>query len=446
MGSGTGTGTGGRVRLIGRDPHGDIIDGYPPMPMPEPTPPKKSAEEQLEILVRGCVTVVPQEELLAKLRASVDGHRPLIVKAGFDPSAPDIHLGHTVLMRKMRDFQRLGHEVHFVVGDFTAMIGDPSGKSKTRPQLDREQVVRNAETYQSQAGKVLDASSTRLDYNATWLSQLGAEGFVRLAARVTVARMLEREDFSTRLDKGIPISVHEFLYPLCQAYDSVALVADVELGGTDQTWNLLMGRDIMREYGHAPQVVMTVPLLEGLDGTEKMSKSLGNAVGITEPSDEMFGKLMSISDVLMWRYFALLTERGESGAAQLAAEVAAGTLHPLEAKKRLAVSVVGEFHGATEAAAARARFEAQFQRRELPDEMPEASVSRSALPLELVALLVDNGLAASRSEARRLVTQGAVDVAGARVEDPYLAIGPDAPAEAVVKVGKRRYLRLRIEG
>ena len=399
-------------------------------------------DHQLQILTKGCETVIRPEDLAAKLKAAAAEGRPLVVKAGFDPSAPDIHLGHTVLIRKMKAFQDLGHEVHFVVGDFTAMIGDPTGKSKTRPQLSREQVVANADTYKLQACKILDEKATRLDYNSTWLAPLGADGFIRLAAQATVAQMVERDDFKKRLEKGVPVSVHEFLYPLCQAYDSVALKADVELGGTDQTWNLLMGRDIMREYGLPPQVVMTTPLLEGTDGVEKMSKSLGNAIGIDEPAAQMFAKTMSISDELMWKYWTLLTDLTPPQIEAFKTEVTAGRLHPMDCKKDLAARIVTDFQGSAAAQQARAEFEAQVQRKERPDDIPVIELASDAAP-ELVVLMAENGLAKSRSEARRLISQGGVEVDGEKVTDLKATLSGHPDRDQVLKVGKRKYRRIR---
>lgn len=356
---------------------------------------------------------------------------------GFDPSAPDLHLGHTVVMRKMKHFQDFDHEVWFVIGDFTGMIGDPSGRSKTRPQLTEDQIRQNAETYKEQVFKILDPEKTVVAFNSEWLSGLGAEGLVRLASRYTVARMLERDDFHRRFRGEQPISIHEFLYPLAQAYDSVAMKADFELGGTDQLFNLLVGRHIMREYGLEPQVALTMPLLEGLNGIEKMSKSLGNAVGVTEPPEEMFGKLMSISDELTYRYYELLTDRTPAEIAALRAGVGDGTLHPKRVKQDLAVQIVSDFHSRREAEAARDRFEAVFARGTVPDEMPSFTASS---PMRMLDLLTSSGLAQSRGEGRRLLSQGAVSLDGERVLGD---VAVAAPADGVVlKVGKRRFLRV----
>jgi len=405
-----------------------------------------SIESRLELLCAGCETVVSEGELRAKLEKSATTGKPLIVKAGFDPSTPDIHIGHTVVMRKMRAFQELGHEVHFVVGDFTAMIGDPSGKNKTRPQLTKEQVRENAETYRSQAVKVLDEGGTRLDFNSAWLSDLGSEGMVRLLGRVTVARMIEREDFATRLRENRPVSMHELVYPLCQAYDSVALAADVELGGTDQTWNLLMGRDMMRWFGLEPQVVMTLPLLEGLDGVEKMSKSLGNAIPIEAKPREMFGMVMSISDELMWRYMTLLSGKSSREIGELRGKVDGGAIHPMEAKKDLALELVSAFHGEEAARDAGMAFEAQFQRRERPDDVPETFLSPADLPMPVVELLTREGLTSSRSEARRMIKAGAVKLDGEKVSDLHAVLTAEKRGAVLFKVGKRKFLEVRVRG
>jgi len=400
-------------------------------------PSKASAAEQIALLEKGADRIEPHAELRAKVERSVASGEPLRVKVGFDPSAPDLHLGHTVVMRKMKHFQDFGHEVWFVIGDFTGMIGDPSGRSKTRPQLTENQIRENAETYKEQVFKILDPDQTVVAFNSEWLSALGAEGLVRLASRYTVARMLERDDFHRRFRGEQPISIHEFLYPLAQAYDSVAMKADFELGGTDQLFNLLVGRHIMREYGLEPQVALTMPLLEGLNGTEKMSKSLGNAVGVTEPPDEMFGKLMSISDELTYRYYELLTDRTPAEIAALRTGVDDGTLHPKRVKQDLAVQIVSDFHSPAEAGAARDRFEAVFARGTVPDEMPSFTAS---VPMRMLDLLTSSGLARSRGEGRRLLSQGAVSLDGERVlQDVAVA----APADgAVLKVGKRRFLRV----
>src|SRR5215467_4520528 len=326
-------------------------------------------QEQLERIRRGAVDVIREEELLEKLKRAQKTGKALRVKAGFDPTAPDIHVGHTVLIRKMKHFQELGHTVIFLIGDFTGMIGDPSGRSATRKQLTLEEVQQNAETYKQQIFKILDPQRTVIDFNSRWMSPLGADGFIRLAGKYTVARILEREDFSNRLKNQLPIAMHELMYPLVQGYDSVALEADVELGGTDQRFNLLVGRDLQREYGQESQVVITTPLLEGLDGVQKMSKSLGNYIGINESPKEQFGKVMSLSDELMFRYYELLTDVPLSEIQRLRADVAAGTRHPMEVKAELAVRVITDYHGATAAEAAREEFNRVFRQREIPEDI-----------------------------------------------------------------------------
>ena len=400
-------------------------------------PSKASAAEQVALLEKGADRVEPRAELRAKVERSIASGEPLRVKVGFDPSAPDLHLGHTVVMRKMKHFQDFGHEVWFVIGDFTGMIGDPSGRSKTRPQLTEEQIRQNAETYKEQVFKILDPDKTVVAFNSEWLSALGAEGLIRLASRYTVARMLERDDFARRFRGEQPISIHEFLYPLAQAYDSVAMKADFELGGTDQLFNLLVGRHIMREYGLEPQVALTMPLLEGLNGTDKMSKSLGNAVGVTDPPDEMFGKLMSISDVLTFRYYELLTDRTPTEIEALRRGVQEGTLHPKRVKQDLAAEIVSHFHSSAEAEAARDRFEAVFARGAVPDGIPSFTLPPS---MKMLDLLTSAGLAGTRGEGRRLLTQGAVSLDGERIVRDVAVSAP--PAGAVLRVGKRRFLRV----
>ncbi len=401
----------------------------------------RPVEEQLALLRRGAVDLVDEEQLRSKLERSRASGRPLTVKAGFDPSSPDLHLGHTVLIRKMRHFQDLGHRVVFLVGDFTAMIGDPTGKKVTRPQLSEDEVRANARTYQEQAFRILDRERTVVDYNSRWLLELGSVGMVRLAGRYTLARMMEREDFRKRWEANQPISLHELLYPLAQAYDSIALEADVELGGHDQIFNLLVARDLMKEEGLEPQVVLTVPLLVGTDGVEKMSKSLGNAVGIEEPAEEIYGKTMSIPDALMWDWYLLLTDLPEAEIAERRRRVEAGGLHPKKVKQELARRLAAEYHGEEAAGRAEQEFEKVFARGGEPDAMPE---HRIAAGTPLFKLLAGTGLAASNSEARRLLEQGAVSIDGERVEDPFtdLAARPDP---YVFKVGKRRFARIQIE-
>jgi tyrosyl-tRNA synthetase len=403
-----------------------------------------TVENQLAYLTKGCVDVVRPGELRTKLDRAAKTGKPLTVKVGFDPTAPDLHLGHTVLLRKMKHFQDLGHRVIFVIGDFTGMIGDPTGRSKTRPPLSPEEIAANAETYKTQVFKILDRQKTVVDFNSRWLSPLGAEGMVRLAARYNVAQMLERRDFKQRYESGKPIAVHEFLYPLAQAYDSVFLEADVELGGTDQLFNLNVGRDIMPGYGLEAQVVMTTPLLEGLDGVEKMSKSLGNYVGVTESPDEMFGKVMSTSDDLMWRYYLLLTDLSESDITALKGRVASGAEHPKQAKGALAQRIVTDFHGSTAAAEAAERFEKRARGESTGTEpVLEWTLAAESKPMRQV--LVELKLATSGSDADRKLDQGAVTIDGEKLpgrlaaQNTYLRRG----AEHRLTVGRRVY-RLRV--
>ena len=399
-------------------------------------------QQQLDYLTKGCVDVIPTDELKAKLGRSAATGRPLSIKVGFDPSAPDLHLGHTVVIRKMRHFQQLGHEVVFLIGDFTGLIGDPAGKKATRPQLTREEIDANAATYRRQIFKLLDPETTVIDFNSRWLGALSSEDWIRLAAKVTVAQMLERDDFRNRYEKQQPIALHEFLYPLAQAYDSVALSTDVELGGTDQLFNLLMGRHVMREQGMEPQVVMTLPLLEGLDGVEKMSKSLGNYVAVEDPPNEMFGKLMSVSDELMWRYWLLLTDRGTDEIEALQARVVSGERHPMDVKKELGRIIVSEFHSPAEAEAAQAEFEQVFSGGNLPTDIAEIKLSAAGPTVLLSKLVAEAGLAASNSEARRLINQGGVKVDGEQIRDPKTEIGTDRTAAILLQVGKRRFARI----
>lgn len=408
----------------------------PPAPGRRDFPP---VDEQMALLRRGAVDLVDEAQLAAKLARSRDIGRPLTVKAGFDPSSPDLHVGHTVLLRKMRHFQQLGHRVVFLVGDFTALIGDPTGKKATRPQLTREEVEANAKTYTEQVFRILDRDSTVVDFNSRWLLELGAVGIVRLAGRYTLARIMEREDFRTRYAEGQPIHLHELLYPLAQGYDSVALEADVELGGHDQIFNLLVGRDLMKEEGLEPQVVLTVPLLVGLDGREKMSKSLGNHVALEDPPQEIFGKTMSIPDDLMWSWLLLLTDLPEDEIARRRARVEAGELHPKEVKVDLARRLVSWLNGEPAAEAAHREFERVFAGGGVPDEVPEVAVPPG---LPLAKLLVAAGLAASNADARRLIDQGAVHADGERLADPFAELPPGAAR--LFKVGKRRFARVRV--
>ncbi len=401
----------------------------------------RSPADQLELLRRGAVQIVEEAELLARLERSAASGKPLVVKAGFDPSAPDIHLGHTVLMRKMRHFQELGHQVVFVIGDFTGMIGDPTGKSKTRPQLTRDEIAANAETYKRQAFRILDGSRTQVLFNSEWLGRLDAEGFIRLAAKYTVARMLERDDFARRHREGEPIGIHEFLYPLAQAYDSVHLRCDVELGGTDQTFNLLVGRRIMREYGMEPQIILTTPLLEGLDGVEKMSKSLGNYVAVEDPPVEMFGKLMSISDDLMWRYWELLTDTPSKEIQEMKSGISDGSRHPRKLKAELARRITAGFHGAAAADGAEAEFDRVFRERENPAEIEEVRLPCRAKPIGVATLLVETRLTASKGEARRLIAGGGLYFDKERVTDVNLEIDASSPRSILIRAGKRRFVR-----
>lgn len=398
----------------------------------------KPANEQLRELLRGTEHVLVEKELEERLALG----RPLRIKAGFDPTAPDLHLGHTVLINKMRQFQGFGHEVIFLIGDFTGMIGDPTGKNATRPPLSREEIAENARTYQAQVFKILDPERTRIDFNSRWMSAMDAAGLIQLAARHTVARMLERDDFSRRYAEGRPIAIHEFLYPLVQGYDSVALEADVELGGTDQKFNLLVGRQLQQAWGQPPQVVMTVPLLEGLDGVQKMSKSLGNYVGITEPPATMFGKLMSIADTLMWRYFELLSFRELGEIEALKAEVAGGR-NPMEVKFELAHEITARFHGEAGAVVARRDFDQRIRAGAMPDELETRVIPIDGDEIGLAAALTAAGLTASNSEAFREIRQRAVRVDGERVEDTRATL--KAGSRHVLAVGKRRMVEIELK-
>ena len=404
----------------------------------------KPVAEQLALIKQGCHEIIREEELMARLEKAATTGKRLRVKAGFDPTAPDLHLGHTVLIQKLKHFQDLGHQVIFLIGDFTGLIGDPSGKSETRPPLTEEEVQANAETYERQIYKILDPEKTLIDFNSRWMKAMQAQDLIRLAARYTVARMLEREDFHKRYASQTPIAVHEFLYPLIQAYDSVALKADVELGGTDQKFNLLVGRDIQREYGQPPQVVLTMPLLEGLDGVQKMSKSLGNYVGIDEPPSVMFGKLMSVSDPLMLRYYELLTDITPAGLAALKNDIGQGRKHPRDAKEELARTLVARYHGQAAAVEAAREFAHIFREHGLPEEIEEVTLKIQEARLWLPKLLVEAGLAPSTSEARRLITQGGVHLDGGKVTDASLELA--AGGTYLLKVGKRRFKRVTLAG
>jgi tyrosyl-tRNA synthetase len=417
------------------------------------TPGPMTTDEQLRYLTKGCTDVIRREELRAKLERSANTGHPLVVKVGFDPTAPDLHLGHTVLIRKMKHFQDLGHTVIFLIGDFTGLIGDPTGRSKTRPPLTRAEIDANAQTYKQQVFKLLDAHKTVVDFNSRWLAALTSEEWVRLAAKYNLAQMLERREFKQRYEAGQPIALHEFLYPLTQAYDSVVLKADVEMGGTDQLFNLNVGRDIMPSFGLEAQIVMTVPLLVGLDGVEKMSKSLANYVGITERADVMFGKLLSISDDLMWTYYELLTDLTPEQLARLRADVASGAVHPKQAKVDLAKRIIADFHSAEAADQAAAEFDRVHVQRQAPEAVPEVQVRRGAAPAEgdqaaqvvfesdtLNRILVKCGLAASGADATRKIKQGAVKIDGERVTEFTWKV-PGAGAY-LVQVGPRSFVRL----
>ncbi len=416
---------------------------------------KLNARGQLEYIRRGAVEIIGEEEAVAKFDRSLRTGEPLTVKVGFDPTAPDLHLGHAVLLRKMKHFQDLGHRIIFLIGDFTASIGDPTGRSKTRPPLSREEIDANAETFKSQVFKILDPVRTVVDFNSRWLGALSSSDWVRLCSRYTLARMLERDDFSKRMKANQPISIHEILYPLAQAYDSVALRTDFELGGTDQKFNLLVGRDIMREFGLEPQVILTTPLLEGTDGIEKMSKSLGNYVGFTESPEDIFGKIMSISDVLMFRYWELLTDLRTSEIEKLRCEMEAGNLHPMDVKSDLALHIVTDFYGREAAAAARERFARVHQRREVPADIQTYVVERipamrDAVDAErkparrLVAdLLVECGMTTSKSEARRLIRGGAVSIDGEKLTEVTAEV-PEARDEFILRCGKLQFRRIRL--
>jgi tyrosyl-tRNA synthetase len=398
-------------------------------------------DEQLEFLRKGTVETIREEDLRAKLLKSAREGRPLRVKLGADPTAPDIHLGHTVVIRKLRHFQELGHTVIFLIGDFTGLIGDPSGKSATRPQLTREEINANAETYKKQIFKLLDPEKTEIRFNSEWMDKLGSDGFIRLASHVTVRQILERDDFQKRLAEERPVALHELLYPLTQAYDSVALQADVELGGTDQKFNLLLGRNLQREYNQEPQVALITPLLEGTDGVQKMSKSLGNYVGIDEPPQEMFGKLMSISDDLMWRYYELLTDVPVADIKQLRDRAASGEANPRDFKVALAKRVISDFHSPDAAAAAEDEFNRIFKRKEVPDEIEERAVAATCW--KCTRLLVEVELAPSVAEARRLIEQGGVRMDGERCTRADAEVDLSNHQTILMQVGKRRFLRVR---
>ncbi|MGC2088711.1 MAG: tyrosine--tRNA ligase [Candidatus Acidiferrales bacterium] len=406
--------------------------------------PQKSVEEQLAYLRKGAAEIIREEDLKSKLEQSAKTGKPLRVYLGVDPTAPDIHLGHTVVIRKLKHFQDLGHTAIFLIGDFSAMIGDPTGQSETRPPLKREQVDANARTYLDQVFKILDRDKTEVRYNSEWLGKMSSYDVVRLCGHYRLARMLEREDFRSRLDNNLPISVHELLYPLLTALDAVNLKSDVELGATEQKFNILIHRDIQREYGVAPQVVFTMPILVGLDGVKKMSKSLGNYVGITESPQQMFGKLMSISDDLMWSYYELLTDFEERVIVRLREEVRTGVLHPMDAKMQLAHTIIANFHGEEAARAARDEFQRVFRDREAPEEVPQKNLARSGLT-RVSTLVFISDLAASRAEAERLIKQGAIEIDGQRVDNVRAELDLSKPNSFLLRAGKKKFLRVIVE-
>ena len=404
----------------------------------------KPVGEQLSYLEKGAAEIIRTDELKSKLEKSEQTGKPLRVYLGVDPTAPDIHLGHTVVLRKLKHFQDMGHTAIFLIGDFSAMIGDPTGQSETRPPLTREQVDQNAQTYLAQVYKILDPEKTEVRYNSEWLGKMSSYDVVRLCGHYRLARMLEREDFRSRLDKNLPISVHELLYPLLTAYDAVALKSDVELGATEQKFNMLVHREIQREYGQPSEVVLTMPILVGLDGERKMSKSLGNYVGITEAPGEMFGKLMSISDVLMWSYYELLTDFAWPVIVRLREEVRTGVLHPMEAKMQLAHNIIAGFHGEEAAKKASEEFRRVFRERQAPEEVFRHNLPRSG-PKRLSALLAELKLAPSRAEAERLIKQGGVEIDGQRVEDVKREVDLSKSGEFLLRAGKKKFLRVVVE-
>ena len=402
---------------------------------------KWTIEEQVALIERGAVDVISREDLIKKLRKSQETGIPLRVKAGFDPTAPDLHLGHTVLIQKLKHFQDLGHDVLFLIGDFTGMIGDPTGKSETRKPLTPEDVARNAETYKEQIFKILDPAKTTVMFNSTWLGKLTAHDFVRLASQLTVARMLEREDFRERFENQRPISIHEFLYPLIQGYDSVAMRADIELGGTDQRFNVLMGRDLQRTWGQEPQVVITMPLLEGLDGVNKMSKSLGNYIGITEKADDIYGKVLSVSDELMFRYYDLLSDLSAEAIASLRQDMEAGRVHPKAVKMRLARELTARFYDEVTAGKAEENFERVFQKHDTPADVPEVEVTVAEDAVWLPRLLTIAGLVSGTGEGRRMIKQNAVSIDGGKIDDVEYHVKP--AGELLLRVGKRKFCKVK---
>jgi tyrosyl-tRNA synthetase len=408
---------------------------------------KKELKRHLDLIFRGAAEIISEAELAQRISESLESGRPLRVKAGFDPTAPDLHLGHTVLIHKLRHFQELGHQVIFLIGDFTGLIGDPSGQTEARKPMTREELMDNAATYRRQIFKILDSEKTEVSFNSAWLSKLSLEEVIRLTGKLTVARMLERDDFESRYRQEKPIGLHEFLYPLLQGYDSVALQADVELGGTDQKFNLLMGREIQRDYGQKPQIVLTMPILEGVDGLQKMSKSYGNYIGIDEPPGEIFGKVMSISDELMWRYFELLSSLSMEEIGSLKEKTDRGEASPMEAKKTLALEMTALYHSREEAEAARAGFEKTIQKGGLPDRLPEAELEMEGESMWLPLILKSTGLAGSTSEARRLMTQGGIKLLDE--EGRLVRVLKDVeerlpPGEYIFRRGSRRHLKVSL--
>jgi tyrosyl-tRNA synthetase len=401
---------------------------------------KKEVEKQFEYLKKGSTEIIQEKELKDRIELSLKNNQPLRIKAGFDPTAPDIHIGHTVLLRKMKHFQDLGHEVIFLIGDFTGLIGDPSGRSKTRPPMSREQIKKNAQTYKNQVFKILDPEKTIIDFNSKWLGKLTSFDIIRLMAKYTVARILERDDFSERIKKNKPIGTHEILYPIMQAYDSVALKADVELGGTDQKFNLLVGRDIQKEYGQKPQIVLTMPLLEGTDGIEKMSKSLDNYIGITEPPAEIFGKVMSISDSLMYRYFELLTDISLPQIKKYQREAEKEEINPRDLKAKLAKSIVKDFWGREESEKAAREFDRVFKQNKTPSDMEKIDLKNK--PISLIDFLTENNIFSSRGEAKRAVRQGGVYINKNRIKDIAFIIDLKDKDETILRIGKKRFYKI----
>ncbi len=406
---------------------------------------KNELQKQWELIKRGSLEILPENELREKLAYAIIHQKPLRVKAGFDPTAPDIHLGHTVLLRKMRHFQQLGHQVIFLIGDFTGMIGDPTGKSETRNALTREQVLENAETYKEQVFKILDKEKTEVRFNSDWCGPMNFEDVLRLTAKYNLARMLERDDFSKRYKGGNPISIVEFMYPLIQGYDSVALQADIELGGTDQKFNLLVGRDLQKEYDLPQQVILTMPLLVGLDGDKKMSKSLGNYIGIDEKPEDIFGKTMSVSDDLMWEYYKLVTDVPLEEVAKMKQDCALGA-NPRDAKVRLAKEICASFHGPQKAEEAYDQFQKIVVQKEVPDDIPEIYLAKDSLPVKLVQLMADHGLAASNGEAKRLIKGGGVSLNNEKIQDPMSNLDYiEKESEFILKAGKRKFLKIIVK-